>query len=145
MLLFFALRPDVLGNLVAWQADTMLALAASGGSDPTNIIVGSGVAGAALVIFALAAAKGVVHFNSEVDHLKAEIVEYKAAVAKERAENEALRDQLMTQTIPTLARAAHAMVQQATPVIQQADLQQVQLAQTFADLLSRAERVLGDD
>lgn len=145
----------ILPLLTPWLWNPILAqivvLAAASGSDPTNILVGSGVAGAALVIFAAAAARGVIHFNSEVDHLKAEIVDLKAAVgqertenAKERAEKDALRDQLLEQTIPTFARAAQAMVQQATPVIQQADLQQAQLAETFAHLLDRAEEVLGD-
>jgi hypothetical protein len=138
--LYLFLAAGWLSNPATTQATVM----ATEVGDPATILVGSGVAGACLVVFGFAAVSGKIRFPPEVGRLEARVEKLEAEIVKERAEKDSLRDQLM-RTLPTFAQAANTMAQQAVPVVQQAEATQTQLAATFAHLLDRAEKVLGDD
>jgi hypothetical protein len=138
--LYLFLAAGWLGN----PSMPQVAVMATEVGDPATILVGSGVAGACLVVFAFAAVSGKIRFPPEVGRLEARVEKLEAEIVKERAEKDSLRDQLM-RTLPTFAQAANTMVQQAVPVIQQADVQQTRVAETLAHLLDRAEELLGDD
>ena len=118
---------------------TQLAALAANTDNPTVWLFNLGTAGVWLIcmITRLLVTK------KELDEMRQERDDARADAAAERKEKDALRDQLM-QSLPTMANAAQVMAQQAVPVIRQADISQAQLAETFAQLIARAERVLDD-
>lgn len=98
MILFLALlRPDLIGNLAAWQTESV--------DNPVTWLANLGTAG----VWLICTITGVVPSKGEVRILQAQLTRAEEQIDRHAQLIEALRDQMTTRTVPTLARVAEVV------------------------------------